>query len=421
MSVNFITPPVDQFYSTHLNSRISDINKLSERIAFSLGYPQVNIEAHQVQVYDNIAQACELFTKFAGYTEEYLVFHSSLYELHKGLYMPALLDNTPEMSETVTDPQSRRDRPSVSVDIKVLNTDHVIHSYTVEATSTGPVEHLLEYQADHYHHATKYLITAIYNDITDEIDASVAEYGQTFTTETPRVQFNVRTGGDRLEIVCSATVPGVATVTISDYQPSSTETKLTSYKRGMDSLLATHRKVVDVFAFEEGTTAGINTLFTIEQTLAQQTYFSYAMGKYGFDLVSWYVLKEWLSMREKLLSQKFHFRFNDREQRLYITPEPVRERNRAQFYGAVGCYLEKPLEHVIKETWVQQYALALTKITVARIRGKYQGTNLFGGGAPNYNELLSEGNQEKQKLEESLYSGSAPGLGDAEPIKFFIG
>jgi hypothetical protein len=253
------------------------------------------------------------------------------------------------------------------------------------------------------------------------VDASVAEYGTGYTTEDPRVAFNVRTGGDQIEIVINAQIPGVATVTLGNYTPAATGNKLTTYQRGMDSLLATHRKVVDVFAFEPGTTSGINTLFTIEQTLAQQTYFSYAMGNYGFDLVSWYVLKEWLGMREKMLSQDYYFRFNDREQRLFLTPEPVRERNRAQFFGAVGCYLEKPLEHVIKEIWVYQYALALTKITVARIRGKYQGTNLFGGGAPNYTELLSEGMQEKQQLEEALYNNTAPGLGDAEPPKFFVG
>ena len=63
-----------------------------------------------------------------------------------------------------------------------------------------------------------------------------------------------------------------------------------------------YRKVVDVTDFEEGSTTGINTLFTLEQTLAQQTYFSYAMGNYGFDLVSWYTLKEWIDTREKMLA-----------------------------------------------------------------------------------------------------------------------
>ena len=65
--------------------------------------------------------------------------------------------------------------------------------------------------------------------------------------------------------------------------------------------LSTDIQGVDVTDFDEGSTTGINTLFTLEQTLAQQTYFSYAMGKYGFDLISWYTLKEWLSVRSKIL------------------------------------------------------------------------------------------------------------------------
>ena len=37
-------------------------------------------EAHENQVNENIAIACELFAKFAGYTREYLVFNTELYE-----------------------------------------------------------------------------------------------------------------------------------------------------------------------------------------------------------------------------------------------------------------------------------------------------------------------------------------------------
>ena len=64
--------------------------------------------------------------------------------------------------------------------------------------------------------------------------------------------------------------------------------------------------------------------------------------------------------------------------------------------------------------------LALTKINISRIRGKYSGTNLFGGGAPNYTELLSEGNEAVKELETKLYEG-APGFGDNAPPLFFIG
>ena len=421
MSVTQVDPPKHFYYSTALNSRIKDIDLLSERISMSLGYPQINIEAHTEQVYDNIAQACEFFTKFAGYTEEMLVFHSSLYEIHKGIHIPALINFTPELSGEIVQSEAAINSPTSTIDIKIINDDRSLYTYTVSNDADQPVEYLLQFRGGYYHHVTKFIITAVYNDITDEVDASVAEYSTTYTGEVPKVFFNVKTGGDTVEIVINSQITGTASVTVSDYTPASTLPELTTYKRGMDPLLGTHRKVIDVFAFEEGTTSGINTLFTIEQTLAQQTYFSYSMGKYGFDLVSWYTLKEWLSMREKLLAQKFYWRFNEREQRLFLTPEPVRQRNRAEFWGAIGCYLEKPLSDVMKELWVYQYALALTKITVARIRGKYQGTNLFGGGAPNYNELLTEGLEEKGKLEESMMTGVSPGFGDAAPPMFFVG
>jgi len=299
--------PISDFYSTNLNSRINTFAKLAERIAMTLGYPQINIEAHQNQVMDNISISIEMFTKFAGYTEEFLVFNSALYEQGKGLPIDKLFSYTPEMRETYYSAQTG-----------------------VDVNST------------------------------------------------------------------SGFVSG-----------------------GHDHDLDSHRRVVDVFSFEEGSSSGVNTLFTLEQTLAQQTYFSYAMGKYGFDLVSWYTMKNWLDVRSKLLSQDHYFKFDDRLQRLFITPEPGGP-TRSGYVGLVGAYVERPIRDLVKEIWVYQYSLALTKITIARVRGKYAGTALFGGGTLNYGELLSEGLAEKEKLENALYEG-APGIGDAAPPIFFVG
>jgi hypothetical protein len=181
-----------------------------------------------------------------------------------------------------------------------------------------------------------------------------------------------------------------------------------------------YRKVIAIVDMEEGSTSGINTLFTMEQTLAQQTYFSYAMGNYGFDLVSWYVLKDWMKMREKLLSTKPSFDFDDRTQIMRLYPQPQTSQGQTiQYYGVIQCYVERPLRDVIKEQWVYQYALALTKIVLGRIRGKFSGTTLFGGGMVNA-DMLAEGIDEKKELEKQLYEG-APGFGDAEPPLFFVG
>jgi hypothetical protein len=337
--------------------------------------------------------------------------------------MPTLFNNTPELSGLVQDEDIEFELdPNHTIEISKVNVDKVVYTFTTSNDQAKPTEYLIQFRAGYYHQAQKMLITALYNDITDEVDASVANYGLTYTSEQQRVHFKVETRGEDIEIICNAEITGIATITISNYSPTSKK-KLNSYSRSLDNLLQAPRKVVDVYSFEEGTTSGINTLFTIEQTLAQQTYFSYAMGKYGFDLVSWYTLKEWMDVRKKLLQTKYQWRFNDREQRLYLTPQPniSGPRRRAEFWGAVGAYVEKPLRDILPELWVYQYSLALTKITIARIRGKYQGTSLFGGGTPNYTELLSEGTQEKQQLESKLMEGTTPGFGDAAPPMFFIG
>ena len=187
-----------------------------------------------------------------------------------------------------------------------------------------------------------------------------------------------------------------------------------------DYLVKDYRKVISVIDFEEGSTTGVNTLFTIEQSMAQQTYFSYSMGNYGFDLVSWYVLKNWLDTREKVLALRREVSFNDRTQYMRMMPSPALHSS-TQFYGVVACFVERPLQDIIKEPWVYQYALALSKIVVGNNRGKYSNMQFFGGGTINFNDLLSQGLEEKKTLEERLYQGASPGFGDAEPVDFFVG
>jgi hypothetical protein len=151
--------------------------------------------------------------------------------------------------------------------------------------------------------------------------------------------------------------------------------------------------------------------------MAQQTYFSYAMGNYGFDLISWNILKNWLDTREKVLALKQDVRFDPRTQYMQLIPEP---KTTSKYFGIVSCYVERPLVDVLKEQWVYQYALALTKIAIGQVRGKYTGTQLFGGGQINAGNIMDQGIAEKDNLEKKLYEG-APGLGDAAPPQFFVG
>ena len=82
--------PVSGFQSTNLNSRIDSFDRLGDRILRSLGYPFVNVEVHSDQLHENIGIAIEYFTKFAGYTKEYLIFDSDLYIKDYGIKLDDL-------------------------------------------------------------------------------------------------------------------------------------------------------------------------------------------------------------------------------------------------------------------------------------------------------------------------------------------
>ena len=257
-----------------------------------LGEPLINVEMSDTQVYSHISDAIELYTKYSGYTEEYLVFNSKIYQRGVGIRVGDLVSTTPEM----------------------------------------------------------------------------------FTSQ----------------------VSGLSA--------------------GFDYDMNSFRRVVDCFSFDYGEATGINTLFTMEQALANQTYFNYALGNYGFDLTSWEVLKDYVKTRTKVLAMIPYFRFNPRTQILQIIPEPHDD---VTYVGVVGCYIEKPIKDLVCERFVQKYALALAKISTAHVRGKYSSTALAGGGSVNANDYMQQGIAEKTQLENEIregYGDNAPAAGS-----FFLG
>jgi hypothetical protein len=123
-----------------------------------------------------------------------------------------------------------------------------------------------------------------------------------------------------------------------------------------------------------------------------------------------------MKTREKMLATKRDLKFDPRTQYLQMYPQP----GTSKFYGVIACYLERPLRDLVKEQWVYEYALALTMIIIGRVRGKFSGVALLGGGSLNY-DLLAEGSARKTELEQKLTEGASAGFGDSDPCMFFIG
>jgi len=376
--------PISAFQSTNLNSKIDSFDRLGDRITRALGYPLVTVEIHKDQLYENISIAIELFTKYAGYTQEYLVFDSNLYIPNVGLPIDKLYTLAKTGLSQEAQNSGETSKPSVSYYQAITSTAYVCTSGIPSSTFTSSSSLSVSFPNGI---PTFELVSNIsYGDVIAFNGALSANFKASYV-ESPTIE-QVKT-------------PAAQISNVYDYD------------------ILDYRRVMAVTDFNEGSTQGINTLFTLEQTLAQQTYFSYAMGNYGFDLVSWYTLKEWMDMREKVLAIKRSYEFNERTQMLKMFPQPS-QHNGGRFYGVLNAYVEKPIRDVIKEPWVYQYALALSKITVGRVRGKFGQVQLLGGGYLNY-DLLEEGRNEKAELEKQLYEGASPGFGDANPVMFIVG
>ena len=424
-----VAQPLSTFYGTHLNPVVTGYERMCDRVAMSLGYPMVNLEVHRNQIYEFLTMSVEYFTKFAGYDTEYLVFDSDLYENGKGIRLDKLFAITPELSESYTGVNLTisQDTYGSTNTVVTAGVSAVIFSTTIQVGNSGtPTEYAIKMVNSSNNSTRVSKMVATTNRATGSGAQTSTEFGIIHTSSEDLLTVSTATSGASgltFVIIGNPVSNGTVTVLPNDYLTTSrgvsaSQNAFASY----DVLADDYRKVVDVNGFEQGSTTGVNTLFTIEQTLAQQTYFSYSMGNYGFDLISWYTVKEFLDTREKLLSQKISFKFNSRTQYLQLLPQPTFDsdgNNSSQYYGIVSCYLEKPVVDMLKEQWVYQYTLALTKIAIGRVRGKYSGTNLMGGGSLN-TDVLQEGLTEKAALEEQLLTGT-PGQGDADPPMFFVG
>jgi|TARA_R110002012_G_scaffold63318_3_gene166699 hypothetical protein len=391
--------PLSAFLSTNLNSKIETYDRLGDRIKRSLGYPLVSLEIHTDQLRENIQIAVEYFTKYAGFTQEYLIFDSAMYETNKGIRLDLLytlantdLDTTAQKTAGSNPLGPGPEFYGSTPESIFVCTSSVLSSNFVSSSALSA--NFASASGDHGIAQFELFDDSIYSQITayDEL-------------ERPQLSLGI------LGLSSSFTENQRNTLT---YEGSASDAVF--FQNVYDYDIMDYRKVVDVTDFEEGSTTGINTLFTLEQTLAQQTYFSYAMGNYGFDLVSWYTLKEWIDTREKMLAIRRDIKFDPRTQYMQMYPQPGGDR----FYGVLACYLEKPIRSVIMEQWIYEYALALSMITIGRVRGKFGNVSLLGGGALNY-DMLQEGIQRKAELEGKLLEGASPGFGDTDPTLFIVG
>jgi hypothetical protein len=335
----------------------------------------INIEVHFDQLYEAISMSVDFFTKYAGYTKEYLIFDSRLYEQNKGLRLDHLF--------TVA---STKYQPSEILSNKKIGPDP---DYIVDIPK--PLYISLSAIPQSYFSASSALSGIVPEDGISQMQLLNEETYQLLIDFEPTLS-------ELFKISKQA----------SFTMQCETQENVQSFNNMFDYDVLDYRKVVDVISFEEGSTTGVNTLFSVEQTMAQQSYHAYSLGNYGFDIVSWHTVKDWIDTREKMFATRRDVNFNSRTQYLVMYPQP---RN-TSFYGLLECYVERPLRDLVKEKWVLEYATAMTKIMWGRVLTKISGVTLVGGGTLNGDSVLQEGISEKKELEDMLVEG---GYGDVAP------
>ena len=83
--------------STFVNSKIKAYSDLIDRVKRIFGWPSVEIDLCDENIAEFVDQAIEVYTKYAGYTDEYLIFDSRWYKHGIGIRMDRLFAMTPEM------------------------------------------------------------------------------------------------------------------------------------------------------------------------------------------------------------------------------------------------------------------------------------------------------------------------------------
>ena len=361
--------PIKAFLSTNLNNKTKTFKDLADRIMRSLGYPIVSVELHRDQVFEFISIALELFSKHVQ-DREILLFDSRVYERDRGINIGKLctIASKAAAQEGHVRPDNLFNK-TYDKQIDVLARVYValrdVPQEELPSTWDRPIKNCEVITAEQYDEITTY-------------NSSLCG----FFKISKKQEFTIE--GEKVDNVPS------------------------EYANAFDYDLMDYRRCAQVISYDESSNRSPYSLFSIQSVLASQAFYSYQFSSKGFDLLSFHALHEFLKTRRRVLALDRSFYFDPDTQYLTLLPQPKLEES---FYAVVQVYLEKPLRSMIKEYWVYKYSLALAKVALGSIRGKFGSVTLTGGGQLTDGlGLRAEGQREIEELEKELMERNAFGI-----------
>ena len=409
--------PLEAYMSTDLNNKNRTYDDIAERILHFFGYPAVSVsDLHRNQIYDAISMAVERFYKHAGVVKEYLILDSRLYERNHGIPIDKLCTISGILSRPDDYATKRTAERGPEQSVKVPDDVYITKAYIYKTDYYLSTE---DYNTLHRQVPEEvkpeidmlYAMSQKYPDGIEELSIISEKLYEYLVTKRkyPKEMFKkskdkvVTLGGEKQEI----------------YKETDLGNKREpiEYNKMFDYDIMDYRKVVSVVNYSESGVSSITSLYNFDTSLAQQVFYTNQFNHRSFGLTTWYALHEWRNLYEKMLAVKRGWHFNKDTQYLTLTPQPkIGER----FFGIVECWVERPLKDVLKEPWVFDYALALVKEMLGRVRSKWgDSVQMLGGGSLTGNALAQEGVAKQKELLDELIKNQA--YGAMHKPRFFIG
>ena len=381
--------PLEAYMSTDLNNKNKTYDDISERILHFFGYPAVSVsDLHRNQIYDAISMAVERFYKHAGVVKEYLILDSRLYEQNHGIPIDKLCtisgilsrpddyatkrsaERGPEQTVKVPDDVYITKVYIKKGDYYISPEDYKLLSANVSPSTLEEIKMLK-------------VMSEKYPDGMEELTIVSKAFVEYLVTKRKYVREMFKKSKDEV-----FTIGGEKQELYTDNGITHDRVNL-QYNKMFDYDIMDYRKVVSVVNYSESGVSSITSLYNFDTSLAQQFFYTNQFNHRSFGLTTWYALHEWRNTYEKLLAVKRGWHFNKDTQYLTLTPQP---RMGERFFGIVECWVEKPLKDVLKEPWVFDYALAVCKEMLGRVRSKWgDSVQMLGGGSLTGNALAQEG------------------------------
>ena len=424
--------PLDAYMSTDLNNKNRTYDDISERILHFFGYPAVSVsDLHRNQIYDAISMAVERFYKHAGVVKEYLILDSRLYEQNHGIPIDKLCTISGILSRPDDYATKRSAERGPEQTVKIPDDVYVTKDYIykkdyylsrsdydtlhkqVPENLKGEIE-MLWVMSQKYPDGIEPLSIIskeFFQYLISKRQYPTEMFKQTETDRTPFEQDRFQKSKDKV-----VTIGGERQEIYTDTEEGRVRKHINQNKM-FDYDIMDYRKVASVTNYSESGVSSITSLYNFDTSLAQQFFYTNQFNHRSFGLTTWYALHEWRNTYEKMLATKRGWSFNKDTQYLTLTPQP---RMGERFFGIVECWVEKPLKDVLKEPWVFDYALAIVKEMLGRVRSKWSDSvQMLGGGSLTGNALAQEGVQKQKELLDELIKNQA--YGAMHKPRFFIG